>query len=66
MMACNNKCRSVDKNLAEAVVSDCALFIVMSCALRLGVRRFFITLVGVLDSVELRVTTEYLLMGFTA
>ena len=31
IMTCDTDWRSVDRNLAEAVVSDCAIFIVASC-----------------------------------
>ena len=44
--------RAVDRNLAEAVVSDCARFIVVSCVLPLVLRCLFRTLVVVLASVE--------------
>ena len=46
-------------------MSGCGFFIVASCDLRLVLRRFFSILVGVLSSVKLRGTTEYVLMGFT-
>ena len=65
MMACDTDCRAVDRNLAEAVVSNCSLFIVAICALRLFVCCFFSPLVGVLASFLLRGTTEYVLMEFT-
>ena len=65
MMACDTECRAVDKNLAEAVVSNCAILIVASCVLSLVLQCFFSTLVGVLDSVKLVGTTEYVLIGFT-
>ena len=42
--------RAVDRNLAEAAVSDCACFIVASCVLPLFLHCFFSTLVGVLAS----------------
>ena len=56
-MACDTEWRAVNKNLAEAVVYDCALFIVTGFVLCLVLHHFFSTLVGVLDSVELRGTT---------
>ena len=56
-MACDTEWRAVDRNLLEAVVSDCDIFVVVSCVLRLVPRCFFSTLVGVLASVELRGTT---------
>ena len=56
MTACDTEWRAVDRNLAEAVVSECALFIVASCVLHLVLHCFFIALVGVLASVELRGT----------
>ena len=59
MMACDNKWREVDKNIAERVVSDCAIFIVESCVLCLILRRFFNTLVGVLASFEFIGTADY-------
>ena len=31
IMTCDTDWRSVDRNLVEAVVSDCAIFIVASC-----------------------------------
>ena len=64
MMACDTEWRAVGKNLADDIVSECALFIVVSCVLRLVLCLFFINLVGVLASVELRDTTEYALMEF--
>ena len=42
----------VDRNLAEAVVLDCAHFIVARCVLPLVLRFFFSTLVGVIASVR--------------
>ena len=58
MMASYTEWRAVDKNLAEAVLSDCALFIVASVFLHLVLRHFFRTLVVVLASVELRGKAE--------
>ena len=52
MMACDTEWKAVDKNLEEDVVSDCDRFIVARCVLRLVLRRFFSTLVGVLASVN--------------
>ena len=34
MMACDTEWRTVDRNLAEADVSDCGLFIAAICVLR--------------------------------
>ena len=65
MMACDTEWRVIDKNISEAVVSESALFIVASCVLHLVLRCFFSTLFGVLDSVDLRVTTDYILIDFT-
>ena len=55
----------VDRNLAEAIVLDYACFIFVICVLPLFLRFFFITLVGVLDSVKRWGTTEYVSMEFT-
>ena len=44
------ECRSVYRNIAEAVVSGCSCFIVSSCVPPLILHCFFITLVGVLAS----------------
>ena len=52
VMACETEWREVDRNLAEAVVLECARFMVASCVLTLVLRCFFSTLVGVLDSVK--------------
>ena len=51
IMACDTECREVNMNLAEAVVYDCALFIVVRCVQRRVLYCFFSTLVGVLNSV---------------
>ena len=48
MMACDTEWRAVDKNIADDVLSNCALFILVTCVLNLILRPFFITLVGVL------------------
>ena len=64
MMACCTELRSVDKNINYDKVPDCALCIVAIYFLRLVLRYFFITLVGVLSSATIRGTTKYLLMGF--
>ena len=45
-------------------MSDCALFMVDIFLLRLVLRRFFSTLVGVITSVTLGGTTKYVLMKF--
>ena len=65
IMVCDTAWRAVDKNIVEAVVSDCALFIVAICVLHLVLRLLFRTLVGVLASVKLGGNTEYVLIGFT-
>ena len=64
-MACETEWRAVDRNIAEAVVLDCAHFIVASCILPLVLRCFFSTAVVVLASVKYEGTTEYVLMEFT-
>ena len=64
-MACDIEWREVDKNLYDAVVSNCDIFIVAICFLRLVLQRLFSTLVGDLTSVTLGGTTKYLLMGLT-
>ena len=63
-MAYDTEWRSVVRNLAEAVVSDFAWFIVASFFWQRVFHFFFSTLCGVLMSILLRGTTEYLLMGF--
>ena len=57
--------RAVDRNLAEAVVSECARFIVVSCVLPLVLCCYFCALFGVLAIVKRGGTTEYALMEFT-
>ena len=64
MIACDTEWRVVDRNREEAVVSDCDIFIVASCVLSIFLRCFFSTLFGVLTSVVLRGTTDYILMEF--
>ena len=64
-MASETEWRAVDRNISEAVMSDCARFMVTSCVLTLVIRCFFSTLVGVLSSVVLRGTADYILMEFT-
>ena len=64
MIACDTEWRAVDRNLAEAVLSDCACFIVAICVQSRVLRCFFSTSVGVLASVVLRGTIEYVLMEF--
>ena len=56
--------RSVDRNLAEAVLLDCARLIVASLVLSLILRFFFSALCGVLTHVRLGSTSVYVLMGF--
>ena len=53
VIAWDTEWREVDRNLAEAVLSDCARLIVASLVLPLTLRCFFSTLVGVLTSVKL-------------
>ena len=55
--------RAVDRKRVEAVVSDCACFIVTSLGLPIILRCFLSTLCGVLSSVEGGGTTMYVLMG---
>ena len=52
VIARDTECRAVDKNLVEAVVLDCAIFIVVSIVLTLILHCFLITLVGVIASVK--------------
>ena len=52
VIAWKTEWREVNRNIAEAVVSDYACFIVASCVLNLILRCFFSTLVGVLASVK--------------
>ena len=52
VIAWDTEWRAVDKNIAEAVVSDCAQFIVASFVLPLILHCFLSTLVGVLTSVK--------------
>ena len=52
VIAWETEWRAVDRNLAEAVVSDCAQFIVMSCVLPLVLCYLFSTLVCVISSVK--------------
>ena len=63
MIAWDTEWRAVDRKRAEAVLSDCACFIVVSLFLPLILRCFFSTLGGVLTSFKLGGTTIYLLMG---
>ena len=64
IMDFENERRAVNRNLVEAIVFDCSLFIVTSCVLNIVLRLLLNTLVGVIASVELRGTTEYVLMKF--
>ena len=64
MIAWDTDWRAVDRNRAEAVLSDCDRFIVASLVLPLILRCFFSTLGDVLTSFKLGVTTMYVLMGF--
>ena len=64
MIACDTEWRSVDRNLAEAVLSDCACFIVAICVQSRVLHCFFSTSVDVLASVVMRYATEYVLMEF--
>ena len=52
VIAWETEWRAVDRNLEEAVVSDCARFIVTICVLPLVLHCFFSTLVGVIASVK--------------
>ena len=63
MMAYDTEWKAVDKNLAEAVVSDCNIFIVAICVIHIILRIFFSALVGVLASFKLVVATEYVFIG---
>ena len=64
VIAWDTKWRAVDRNQAEAVLSECACFIVASLVLPLILRFYFIDLVRVLASVKGGGTTIYVLMGF--
>ena len=64
MIAWDTEWREVDRNLAEAVLSDCDSLIVASLVLPLILHCFFSTLGGLLTSVKLGGTTRYVLMGF--
>ena len=64
VIAWDTEWRAVDRNQAEAVLSDCACLIIASLVLPLIVCFFFSTLVGALASVKGVVTTMYVLMGF--
>ena len=57
MVSWYTELRTVDRNRAEAVLLDCARFIVASLVLPLILRFLFSTLVGVLNSVKLGGTT---------
>ena len=52
VIAWENEWRAVNRNLAEAVVSDCDRFIVASFVLSLILRCFFSILVSVIASVK--------------
>ena len=54
---------SVDKKRADAELSDCDLYIIATCFLRLVLQRFFSTLFGVIYSATIRGTKKYVLMG---
>ena len=64
VIAWDTEWRAVDRNLAEAVFSDCTCLIVASLVLPLILRCFFNILGGVLKSVKLGVTAVYVLIGF--
>ena len=51
MVDCDTEWMAVEKNLADAVVSDGDILIVASCVMNLVLCHFFITLVGVIASV---------------
>ena len=52
VIAWETEWKTVNRNLVEAVVSDCAHFIVTSCVLPIVLNILFGTIVGVLDSVK--------------
>ena len=64
MMDCDTEWREVGKKRDGAEVSDCALCIIANCFLRILLRHFFSTLVGVQSSATIGGTTKYVLMGF--
>ena len=64
MIAWDNEWGAVERNLAEAVVSDWNFWIFASLVLPLIFRCFFSTLGGGLTSVNLEGTTMYVLMVF--
>ena len=64
VIAWDTEWRAVDRNLAEAVLSDCARLMVTSLFLPLILRCFFSTLGGVLTSLKLGGTAVYVLMVF--
>ena len=64
MIAWYNEWRAVDRNRAEAVLSDCYRFIVLILVLPLILRCFFSTLGAVLTSFKFRGITMYVLMGY--
>ena len=64
MMAYDTECSAVDRNLVEAVVSNCDIFMVARFLLWPILWRLFSTLVDVITSFTLWGTTEYVLMGF--
>ena len=63
-MACDTEWSAADKNFAETLVFDCALFILATFSLLLVLWRFISTLVRVITSDTLGGTTNYVLMGF--
>ena len=64
VIAWETKWRVVNRNRAEAILLDCARFIVASLVLPLILSFLFSNLGGVLASVRGGVTTMYALMGF--
>ena len=64
VIAWDTEWRTVDRKLAEAVLSDCACFIVASIFLPLIFCCFLGTLGDVIASVKGGGTTMYVLMGF--
>ena len=64
MISWDTDWRAVDRNLAEAVLSDWACLILEILFLTLFLRCFFSTLGGVLTIFKLGGTTVYVLMGF--
>ena len=64
VIAWDTEWRAVDRKRAEAVLSECARFIVASLVLPLILRFLFSTVGGVLASVKGGGTKMYVVMGF--